>query len=201
VLLWRAYHEVHSYQQLYLILCTHLSLLLYGISNPSLFFPLSYCICLLMYQYWSRWGLFWKSLKMNIGQSGQIISAAALVHNFIVDAREGVDEDTLDGFDEEAYFRQFSASTVAELDDSLLARTITTTRPVGAEPLEQAAAVATDNNEPNPGGRRTVASMNSKKDGFRLRSLITLHLSLYECFRPKQKGFKYNDAGMVYMDY
>jgi hypothetical protein len=30
-----------------------------------------------------------------------------------------VDEDTLDVFDEEAYFQQFSANTVSELDDSL----------------------------------------------------------------------------------
>jgi hypothetical protein len=111
-----------------------------------------------------------------------------------------VDEDILDVFDVEAYFRQFSTNTVAELDDSLLEGT-NFTRPVGVEPLEHAAAIVTDNNEPNPGGRRTVASVNSKKGGYRLRSLITLHLSLYECFRPKQKGFKYNDAGMVYMNY
>jgi hypothetical protein len=137
---------------------------------------------------------------MNITQSGQIISAAALVHNFIIDSREGVDEDPLDVFDEEAYFQQFSANTVAELDNSLFEGTHST-RPLGVEPLEHAAAIVTDNNEPNPGGRRTVASINSKKDGYRLRSLITLHLSLYECFCPKQKGFKYNDAGMIYMNY
>jgi hypothetical protein len=137
---------------------------------------------------------------MDIAQSGQIISAAALVHNFIIDSREGVDEDTLDVFDEEAYFQQFSTNTVAELDDSLFVGT-NSTRPVGVEPLEHAAAIVTDNNEPNPGGRCTVTSINSKKDGCRLRSLITLHLSLYECFRPKQKGFKYDNAGMVYMNY
>jgi hypothetical protein len=137
---------------------------------------------------------------MDIAQSGQIISAAALVHNFIIDSREGVDEDTLDVFDEEAYFQQFSTNTVAELDDLLFEGT-NSTGPVGVEPLEHAAAIVTDNNDPNPGGRRTVTSINSKKDGYRLRNLITLHLSLYECFPPKQKGFKYNDAGMVYMNY
>jgi hypothetical protein len=122
-------------------------------------------------------------LKMNIAQSGQIISAAALVHNFIIGSREGVDEDTLvDVFDEEAYFRQFSANTVAELDNSLFEVT-NSTRPVGVELLEHAAAIVTDNNEPNPGGRHTVAaSINSKKDRYRLRRLITLHLSLYECW-------------------
>jgi hypothetical protein len=82
-----------------------------------------------MYHYWSRWGLFWKSLEMDIAQSGQIISAAALVHNFTIDSREGVDEDTLDMFDEEAYFQQFSTNTVAELDDSLFEGT-NSTRPI-----------------------------------------------------------------------
>jgi hypothetical protein len=124
---------------------------------------------------------------MNIAQSGQIIDAAALVHNFTIDEREGVDQDTLDVFDEETYFQQFSANTVNELDDSQI--------------LERPVAIVTDNNEPNPGGRRSVASMDSKKEGSRLRRMITIHLSLYECLRPTQKGFKYNDVGMIYMDY
>jgi hypothetical protein len=78
---------------------------------------------------------------MNVAQPGQIISVAALVHNFIIDSREGVDEDTLvHVFDEEAYFQQFSANTVAELDNLLFEGT-DSTRPVGVEPLEHAAAI------------------------------------------------------------
>jgi hypothetical protein len=71
---------------------------------------------------------------MDIAQSGQIIFAAALVHNFIIDSIEGVDEDTLDVFDEEAYLQQFSTNTVAKLDDSLFEGT-NSKRPVGVEPL------------------------------------------------------------------
>jgi hypothetical protein len=85
---------------------------------------------------------------MDIAQSGQTFSAATLVHNFTIDSREGVDEDKPDVFDEEAYFQQLSANTVctvAELDDLLFEGT-NSTRPIGVEPLEHAAAIVTDNN-------------------------------------------------------
>ena len=140
--------------------------------------------------YQSRWGLFWRSLKMDISHAGGIIEAAALLHNFIVDERLSETQDGLDVFDERQYFRQFSHTTVQQLDEGNIA---------GID--DQAVASATDNNEPRPGGRPTILQETSKREGEKLRSLLTVYLDVHQKRRPKQAGFKYNEAGMVYMDY
>jgi hypothetical protein len=131
---------------------------------------------------------------MDISHAGEIIEAAALLHNFIVDERLGETLDDLDVFDEEEYFRRFSHTTVQQLDEANIAGTDSTRddRPVAA---------ATDNNEPHPGGRPTFLQQTSKIEGEKQRSLITIYLDVHRKGRPKQAGFKYNDAGMVYMDY
>ena len=131
---------------------------------------------------------------MDISHAGEIIEAAALLHNFIVDERLGETQDDLDVFDETEYFRQFSHSTVQQLDEENMAG-IDLTRD------DLAVAVATDNNEPRPGGRPTFLQQTSKEEAERLRRLLTIYLDVHQKIRPKQAGFKYNEAGMVYMDY
>ena len=61
--------------------------------------------------------------------------------------------------------------------------------------------MATNNNEPNTGGRPTFLSSTSKEQGIQLRELLKLHLSWNNMKRPMEKGFEYNAYGMIYIDY
>ena len=137
-----------------------------------------------------RFDLFWRTLKLDLKNAGDVINDAALLHNFIVDEREnsmGNDDDT-------PIFHNFSASTVSYLDGPSI-------RGFTDPEREILNPVATDNNVPNRGGRPTSVSITSKEEGRRLRNLLKIHLSVYGMKRHMEKGFKVNDYGMVYMDY
>ena len=92
-----------------------------------------------------RFGLFWRTLKMNLEDVGDIVNAAALLHNFIVDEREG---DNVDGFEDSAFFELFSDNLIQSLDEPVIPMT-------NIRRVETPHVVVTDNNEPNPGGRPT----------------------------------------------
>jgi DDE superfamily endonuclease len=126
-----------------------------------------------------RWGIFWRTLQFNLEQVGDIISAAALLHNFIVDER--LDEDS-------QYIRCFSRTNV---------------NPEHTEGTydDDAYATVSDNNEPKPPGRPSNQSLRSREIGGRIRDSICLSLDSSDMKRPMQPGFKYNDCGMIYMDY
>ena len=68
-----------------------------------------------------------------------------------------------------------------------------------SSPTESAMAIVSGNNEPSSGGRPSTAALQSKKEGALLRDILKLHLHIHNKKRPKQKSFKYNDYGMVYM--
>ena len=125
-----------------------------------------------------RWGIFWRTLQFDIGQIGKMVSCAGLVHNFIVDER--VPDDHL-------YIRNFSYyNDVASMDN---------------DHRETAYAIVTDNNMPRPRGRPSTTNVLSKEVGRRMRLALCLQLANRGMTRPMQEGFKYNDCGMVYMDY
>jgi hypothetical protein len=99
-----------------------------------LLFQLIHLCILLTYHFFTgeiimRWGIFWRKLQFDIVQAGDIIKAAMLLHNFIIDEREAK------GFHEEdaSFFREFS---LREQDSRR------------NESAEIPSAVATDNNEP-----------------------------------------------------
>jgi len=138
-----------------------------------------------------RFGIFWCTLLMNLDDVGDIVGAAALIHNFIIDKRE---EKSSDGFEDAAFFESFSHSTVQYLDEPSIPD-------INVRRTEIPDVLVTDNNEPNPGGRPTKEKNQSKEDGKLLREIISLHLKLANKTRPKRTSFKYNDLGMVYMDY
>ena len=50
-----------------------------------------------------RWGIFWRTLMVDLKKCGKIIQVAMLLHNYIIDEREGFNEDA-------SYFQNFSIS-------------------------------------------------------------------------------------------
>jgi hypothetical protein len=122
-----------------------------------------------------RFGILWRSLKFDISFVGEIISAACLVHNFIVDLREGED---LPG-------PGYVSPTTGFAPD-----VPTTLFPI-----------VTDNNEPKPSGRPKNSVADSKEKGVRLRDTLAIVLDNEGLKRPLQTGCKYNQYGMIYMEY
>ncbi len=84
-----------------------------------------------------RWGIFWRTLWLDLPMCGDIILAAMLLHNFIIDKQEGA-KDT----EEETYFERFYINTNAEVQQKLSTQT-----------GERPSAMVSDNNKPSPPGR------------------------------------------------
>lgn len=127
-----------------------------------------------------RWGIFWRKLQFDIYETGDIIKAAMLLHNFIINEREEK------GFHEEeaAYFREFS---LRQLDSRR------------QDSSEVPSAVATDNNEPRPGGRRQSMEARDLQDaGEFLRQSIASRLYGKGLGRPVTDDMAFNSEGQVY---
>lgn len=126
-----------------------------------------------------RWGIFWQTLQFDILKVGDIIKAAMLLHNFIVDEREAK------GFREEdaAFFRSFS---LRDQD------------PRQNESPEIPSVVATDNNEPHPGGRPSLSHIELQKQGEDLRNGIMNTLYGRGLGRPVSANMQFNQYGQVY---
>jgi hypothetical protein len=135
-----------------------------------------------------RFGLFWLTLKFNLSMAGDIINAACLLHNLIIEERDTYNVNPQDS--DTGVFRTFSTSTINLLDRPSIP---------GITRTEFPNAMVSDNNEPNPGGRPTFDGAVSKADGGKLRDILSLSLSINDKKRPHQKGFITNDYGMVYM--
>ena len=127
-----------------------------------------------------RWGILWRKLLFDIKDVGKVLRAVMLLHNFLVDKRES--RSGLNIEDAE-YFRSFS---LRALDDrSLLSN-------------EQPSAVATDNNEPHPGGRPNGSMINHQERGKRKREDLTDELYGSGRGRPMQERMHHNAHGQVY---
>ena len=114
---------------------------------------------------------------MGIDTVGTIVSVAGLVHNFIIDERDG---------EAMNYISSFShANLTVEGDHDV---------------NEMLTATAGGNNEPRPRGRPVMNDKRSKQMGIGLRETLTWMLDGQELRRPAAKGFKYNQYGMVYME-
>ena len=127
-----------------------------------------------------RWGIFWRKLQMDLASVGDIISAAGLVHNFIIDERD------TESF---LYISSFSHNT-------LIAEEHTVDH--GSDEIPE--ALVSGNNEPKPRGRPKINDVESKKRGEQMREVIAWTLKSRGMIRPSQPGFKYNSYGMVYME-
>jgi len=110
-----------------------------------------------------RFGIFWRTLRFDIKLAGNVVNAAGLLHNFILEERELDDDDTPDS--DKTLFQNFSQSTINYLDepqadpDQL------------SSPTESAIAMVSDNNEPLVGGRPSTAALQSKQIGEQLREI------------------------------
>jgi len=110
-----------------------------------------------------RFGVFWRTLKFDLKEAGNIINSAALLHNFILEERM---MDNINSqhrkFNDEDIFRTFSTTIMNYLDESM---------EVGAHTPRDEAPLATvsDNNEPAPTRRHSQQKLNNKAAGKRLR--------------------------------
>ena len=127
-----------------------------------------------------RWGIFWRKLVFSVDQVGRIVTAAMLIHNFIVDTRE-INTELLN--QETSYFRSF---LLTEQDDRALLSN------------EAPAAAASDNNEPHPGGRPTTVQLDLQARGVKKREELTI--ALYGSGRtcPIKDDMRFNSYGQIY---
>jgi DDE superfamily endonuclease len=127
-----------------------------------------------------RWGILWRKLLFDIQGVGKVVTAAMLLHNFLVDERESFPTFNIE---EAEYFRRFS---LREQDNLALASS------------EAPSAVATDNNEMHPGGRPNASMMNHQARGKQKRDQLTAELYGSGKGRPMQQTMEYNAYGQVY---
>ncbi len=127
-----------------------------------------------------RWGILWRKLLFDIQDVGKIVTVALLLHNFLVDERES---DLDFNSDDAHYFQTFS---LREQDERVEVST------------EAPSTVATDNNEPRPGGRPTLLTANHQARGRMRREQLTHHLYGSRLGRPMQTRMEYNAYGQVY---
>jgi FtsZ-interacting cell division protein ZipA len=111
---------------------------------------------------------------------GDIVNAAFLLHNFLIDERERCGSHKEDA----AFFNSFS---LREQDHSRR----------NAQ-QEDPSAVATDNNEPLPRGRPNIDVVNGLKQANDLRERLLSDLTSAGLGRRYSEGMKFNEYGQVY---
>ena len=127
-----------------------------------------------------RWGIFWRPLRMNLKQNGGIISAAMLLHNFLVAKRDK---------DDIHYFTTFAAHTVDEIRN-----------PSTSTEDDDVICFVSDNEAPRPAGRKTNDMKASASKGEILRRHLTFALGDEGKHRPLQSNMKVNAYGNIYFD-
>jgi hypothetical protein len=127
-----------------------------------------------------RWGIFWRTLQFDIVKIGNIIEAAMLIHNFIINEREAR------GFraEDAEFFNEFSLN---EHDHRR------------KEP-EMPSVVATDNNEPHPGGRPSLSEVEllQQAQGEVIRNGLCSSLAGRGLSHPVTDNMRFNQYGQVY---
>lgn len=108
------------------------------------------------------WGIFWRELLFDIQHVGKIVTAAVLLHNFLVDERES----NLGFKSEEAEY--FCTFLLQEQDER------------ASVSSEAPSPVATENNEPHPGRRPTSSMLNCQTRGGQKREQLTSHVYVME---------------------
>jgi DDE superfamily endonuclease len=127
-----------------------------------------------------RWGIFWRTLLFDLKKSTSIVQATMLLHNFIIESRDNLSFD-------QAYFEEFDIPADI-IQDHI-------TQQTGEVPQ----AIATDNNEPRLGGRRTSQEIIQRELGIRIRERLTVKLAVHNMRRPLEHDMHYNSHGHIYM--
>ena len=129
-----------------------------------------------------RWGIFWRTLLFDLRKCSKIIQVSMLLHNFIIDSREGRLDDR-----DNSYFQQFDI-----IEDSVQDEI---TEATGEMPR----AIVSDNNEPRRCGRPSVEEEEHRQQGILTRHNLTIKLAVHEMKRPLQSDMHYNSHGHIYM--
>ena len=131
-----------------------------------------------------RFGLFWRTLRFDLDACLGILRAAAKLHNFLVDCREGTADD------DSHYFRNLSYGDVSDNADS----------GHGLSPDDDNITfpLVTDNNQPKPTGRPNAKNKLEERDGHRMRDHLCTSLFEDGFIRPKKDLMRYNSLGHVY---
>ena len=129
-----------------------------------------------------RWGILWRTLPYNLAKCQRVIQVCIL-HNHIKDCDENEpDCDDLDVQD---------VQPRNDLDEQ--PRT-------NRRRQELPFPLVTDNNELDPGGRRSVTQEQYRARGEAIRRSIAIHLQLQGLQRPLHSGMQYNQFGHVYFE-
>lgn len=128
-----------------------------------------------------RFGLFWRTLKFDTDVSCNIIRSASLLHNFLVDCREGTaDKDV-------SFLSNLSHSDVEAMD-----------RECPPDERDFTDPMVSDNNAPKPAGRPTYDVVDNNKRGSTLRDRLCSDLFEEDLGRPMQNKMRRNGFGHVY---
>jgi len=121
-----------------------------------------------------------------------IITAAAKIHNFLVDCREGTTEDN-------NFFRNLSCGDVRSMD-TLVKAGSKRKRGAADDDDDTTFALVTDNDAPKPSGRKTNHELKRETAGTELRDTLCTRLMADSNPRPRARGVKFNDLGHVYFE-
>ena len=113
-----------------------------------------------------RWGIFWRPIRFRLETTSQIIKAAMLLHNYLIQERMQCWSVNID---ENEFFQDFSVNTMIELADMV------------TDDLE---FLVVDNGEPKPRGRPTYTTVASRDKGIAIRDQIAVSLRMNDLIRP-----------------
>jgi len=133
-----------------------------------------------------RWGIFWRSLRFSLRKCGMVIKAAMLLHNFLINQRNGEVHDDYNSM----YFQNFNINTSLE----------TQRRPTASTGEEPRVLIA-DNDEARPAGRPSDDERRRRAVGERIRNSNVLLLATHNFRRPITSNMRVNAHGHVYMNY
>ena len=122
-----------------------------------------------------------EGLEVQVGACCQIIRAAALLHNFLVDSRDGTD----DFF----YFKNLSHADITQSKKDCQDEDDETVHPL-----------VTDNNAKKPPGRKLKDDIERKNKGEKVRMNITTNLAEEGLGRPFTNRMKVNPVGNIYFE-
>lgn len=134
-----------------------------------------------------RFGLFWRKLRFGLNDCTKIIKAAAKLHNFLIDCREGTEDD-------DNYFRNLSYANIHSCS------LFQTNAVSGEDDVDVNFPLVTDNNEPKPKGRKSNKRKREEDAGSQLRDSLCTSLHENGMVRPKRSNMRYNSLGHVYFE-
>ena len=140
-----------------------------------------------------RFELFWRILWFDKDKCCDIIRSAALLHNFLVESREGV-------LEENAIKRNVECVGLLNVDDVVEMDRLRPVQHQRDDEEDVTDPMDSDSNQSKPPGRKTSKALAMKSDGVSVRDDLCVELYSAEKGRPKQDKMRYNNFGHVYFE-